>query len=267
MPIECSEKIIPILEDEFHLLDYKVMKLVFSIHNEFGRLWNEKIFQNEFARRCRTAGFEKVKTEVPIKVSCQGFQKTFFIDLLLNNAIVYELKAVKKLSGEHHLQTINYLLLISAHHGKLINMRSPSVESRFVSTRLTKEKRYDYTILDHHWLNIDEKSKWLKQTMIDLIAEWGAFLDTDLFYSAINHFLGGEDKVIHKILVKNGDQLLGRQKVYLINSDIAFKISSMSKDEKYYEQNLKRILIYTSLKAIQWINFNHNQIKFKTIFQ
>lgn len=132
---------------------------------------------------------------------------------------------------------------------------------------MTLEKRYDYTIVDNHWQNIDEESIWLKQTMIKLIGEWGTFLDTALFYDAINHFRGGENIVIQKIEVKNCRQVLGKQKVHLINSEIAFKISSMTKDKEYYEQNLKLFLQHTSLKAIQWINFNHNKIIFKTIIK
>jgi hypothetical protein len=38
MPIEHDIKIKPISEDDFHDLDYEVMGLVFSIHNELGRL-------------------------------------------------------------------------------------------------------------------------------------------------------------------------------------------------------------------------------------
>ena len=265
MPIEYAVKTKLISEDDFHVYDYEVMGLVFSIHSELGRLWNEKIFQNELAYRCQKAGFEKVDTEVPIQVSYQNFRKIFYVDLLLNDAVVYELKAVKALTGEHHQQTLNYLFLLGMQHGKLINMRPPSVESRFVSTRLTRERRYDYKIEDQYWQDLDEDSIWLKQIMINLLSEWGAFLDTNLFYDAIKHFRGGEENVVKKIKVMNGRQVLGTQKVHLINSEIAFKISSMVKDENYYERHLRQFIHHTLLKAIQWINFQYGRIVFKTI--
>jgi hypothetical protein len=44
-------------------------------------------------------------------------------------------------------------------------MRAPSVEHRFVSTRLTKEKRFDFTVDDRHWQELDEDGVWLKQMM------------------------------------------------------------------------------------------------------
>ena len=267
MPIDHAFKTKRISEDDFHALDYEVMALAFSIHRDLGRLWNEKIYQNELADRCQKAGLAKIDTEVPIEVSYKDFQKVYYVDLLLNNAVIYELKAVQILTGEHHQQALHYLFLLGTQHGKLINMRPPSLKHRFVSTRLTPEIRYDFTIEDQYWQELDEDSIWLKQLVINLLHEWGAFLDTNLFYDAIYHFRGGEEHVVKKIEVMNGSHFLGTQKVHLINSEIAFKISSMTKDEEYQEHHLHRFLQYTTLRAIQWINFNHDRIVFKTILR
>jgi hypothetical protein len=57
------------------------------------------------------------------------------------------------------------------------------------------------------------------------------------------------------------------QKVDLLNTDTAFNISSITKAEASYEEHLRRFLRYASLKAMQWINFNHDRILFKTLFQ
>ncbi|MGH7496287.1 MAG: GxxExxY protein [bacterium] len=267
MPIQYgfTPKVIP--EKEFHRIDYEVMALVFAIHNDMGRLWNEKIYQNELVNRCRKAGFEKVVTEVPLTVSYQDFQKTYKVDLILNDAVIYELKTVRALTGEHQQQALHYLFLLGLQHGKLINMRPPSVEHRFVSTQSTREKRFDFTVDDKHWQELDEDSVWLKQIMINFLKEWGAFLDTSLFYEAIYHFRGGEERVVKAIEIKNGVNRLGTQKFYLINSCTMFDISSMTKDENYYERHLHRFLHYTPFKATQWINFNHDQIIFKTILK
>ena len=37
MPVKHGVMIKPITEDEFHLLDHKIMEIVFSIHKYFGR--------------------------------------------------------------------------------------------------------------------------------------------------------------------------------------------------------------------------------------
>jgi len=267
MPIEYAFKPYIISKDDFYTLDYQVMGLAFAIHKDMGRLWNEKIYQNELAYRCHKAGFEKVDTEVLIKVSYLDFLKCFYVDLVLNDAVIYELKTVQCLTGEHQQQVLNYLFLLGVQHGKLINMRPPSVEARFVSTRLIPDKRYDYKIEDNYWQELDDDSIKLKNLIMNLLNEWGAFLDTTLFYDAIIHFNGGEENVVKTIEARDDSHTMGRQKIHLINSKVAFKISSMTKDEKYYEHNLRNFLNYTSLKAIQWINFNHDLIIFKTLFR
>lgn len=185
--------------------------------------------------------------------------------LLIDNAVVYELKTAQALSGEHYQQTLNYLFLLGMQRGKLINMQPASVEHRFVSTRITPEKRYAFVIDDSAWQDRDEDSVWLKQLMTTLVKEWGAFLSLSLFYEAIYHFRGGEENVVKKIEIKHGSNRLGAQKVHLLNPEVAFKLSSITEGEAYYEPDLRRFIRFASLKALQWINFNHDRIVFKTI--
>jgi hypothetical protein len=80
MPIEIKRNIKRITEQEFYEIDYQVTGLAFAIHNEFGRLWSEKVYQNELASRCCDAGFPNVETEVPIFVSYKDFSKEYSIN-------------------------------------------------------------------------------------------------------------------------------------------------------------------------------------------
>ena len=89
MPIQPGMQTTPISYEDFHALDYQVMGIVFAIHRDLGRFWNEKIYQNERAYRCQKAGYENVATEVLIHVSFEDFVKVYKIDLLINN-VIYE---------------------------------------------------------------------------------------------------------------------------------------------------------------------------------
>ncbi len=265
MPIKLKVKVKKISEDAFYSLDYKIMKAVFSIHNDLGRFYDEKIYQNELAYRCKKMGIEEVATEVPIQVSYKNFVKFYYMDVLINNEVMYELKAVKAINEEHRKQAINYLLLTGLQHGKLINMRPRSVQHNFVSTKLTPNKRYKFTINDSEWKDFDGDSVWLKQMVKKLLSEWGAFLETNLFYDTVKHFNGGESYVVKRIEIMNGSRILGTQRTHLLNPETAFKISAITKDVPFYEQHLENFINHTALKAIQWINFNHEKIVFKTI--
>ena len=45
MPIKHNVTVKPVSESEFHLLDYKIMEIVFSIHKDLGNFCDEKIYQ------------------------------------------------------------------------------------------------------------------------------------------------------------------------------------------------------------------------------
>lgn len=265
MAIKIEREINRINEQQFHQIDYHITGLAYAIHNEIGRLWSEKIYQNELANRCREAGFSNVETEEVIIVSHKDFCKKYYIDLLIEDSIIYELKTVSRLTSEHDKQTLNYLFLLGLQHGKLINFRPSSVQKRFVSTTLRPQDRYDFVVYDNHWFDLDEDSLWLKELMTQLLNDWGAYLETNLFYEAIFHFRGGEDKVVKKIDVVRNESKLGEQKVHLLNQNIAFKVTAITKRIDSFEQHLNRFIHITNLDAIQWINFNHNVITFKTI--
>ncbi len=47
MPVNHNVRIMPVSEDEFHLLDHKIMGIVFSVQKDLGRFCDEKIYQNE----------------------------------------------------------------------------------------------------------------------------------------------------------------------------------------------------------------------------
>jgi GxxExxY protein len=267
MPIKCSVMIESISENDFYLLDHKVMETVFSIHKDIGRFYDEKIYQNELAHRCQEMGFDTVATEVPIQVSFRDFIKLYYLDLLINNRVMYELKAVNAITGEHRKQALNYLLLLGMRYGKLINMRPESVQHSFVSTRLTSKKRFEYTVDDRLWNDLDEDSIWLKELLVRLLSEWGAFLDTNLYYDAVYHFRGGEEDVVKRIEVINDKRVLGAQRAHILNSEIGFKITAITKGDSFYEQHLRKFLNHTRLRAIQWINFKHDKIVFKTVLK
>lgn len=265
MPIEKMFKTRHISEEEFRQIDFQIMGFTFEIQNEIGRFWDEKIYQNELAYRCEKAGFDKVDAEAPIKVSFKDFTKTYFIDLLINDSVIYELKAADALTGEYKNQVLNYLFLTGLNHGKLINLRSPSVKSEFVSTKISTEKRFDFTIEDAAWKNLDDDYAWLKHLLIDLLFEWGAFLNINLYYEVIGYFRGGEENVMQKIRVTSGGRTIGEQKVHMLNTNVSFQISAILKDQHKYEEQLYKFLRFTSFKAIQWVNFNRDHIIFKTI--
>lgn len=111
MPIEVDSEIRIFSQNEFHELAHQVMGIAFGVHNDFGRLMEEGIYQHAIQRRCETAGIVPARREVEIRVRHEEFQKSYFMDLLFASGLMLELKTVEALNNAHHAQALNYLLL------------------------------------------------------------------------------------------------------------------------------------------------------------
>jgi GxxExxY protein len=107
MPIVCSIEMKRFDQDSFHTLDKKVMSHAFDLHNNVGRFCDEPIYQDELAQRCRNNAIG-ANREVPIRVSHCSFVKSYYLDLVIESGIIYELKAVNRLCKKHDTQLINY---------------------------------------------------------------------------------------------------------------------------------------------------------------
>jgi hypothetical protein len=175
------------------------------------------------------------------------------------------MKAVKGLTGQNEMQCIHYLLLAGLNHGKLVNMRPGSVESRFVSTQLTPATRYQYSIGADEWNPSSPEASRLYDTVIELLNDWGAFLDVQLYREALIHFCGGEEHVIQPVEIVIGERVLGHQKIAVVTHEAAFHTSAIKEHHQTYQKHMVRLLEHTSLKQIHWINFQGNRIQFRTL--
>lgn len=176
-----------------------------------------------------------------------------------------EAKAAEALVPWHRAQAINYLLLLGLQHGTLINVRPERVQQEFISTQLTPEMRRRFKIVDNGWNGNVERSALLKGQMIALLEDWGAFLEVGLYREALTHVLGGEQVVSKRVPIYSGKRVLGEQTVRLLDAETAFSVTAVTGDSKGIREHQERLLRHTSLRALQWINLNHQLIEFRTL--
>jgi GxxExxY protein len=251
-------------QEGFHEIDYLVMKHVFDVQNELGRFYDEVIYCNELARRCKDTRTGRVETEVPVTVVHKDFRKTYFLDLLINRSVVYELKTAQTIDSNHRRQLLNYLFLCLLHHGKLVNFRTPRVTHEFVSTSLDAAQRYVYKLNLTDWQEVDSESKQLKQIMEELLADWGVFLEATLYSEALVHFFGGADRVEVPVEVRPDTIPVGRQRFKMLNEDTAFFVTAIQYKTDY-RKYLKTLLGNTSISCAQWVNFDKHDVEFVTV--
>jgi hypothetical protein len=97
------------------------------------------------------------------------------------------------------------------------------------------------------------------------LQEWGNRLDPLLYRDAITYFLGGEQEVMREIPVHSDAALLGTQQVHLVADGIAFSVTTSTHQPQAVFDHHLRFLKHTPLRAIQWINLDHDRITLRTI--
>ncbi|HEX7377972.1 MAG TPA: GxxExxY protein, partial [Pirellulales bacterium] len=118
MPITLDSPLRRLSQLEFGRIAFEVLRQAFDIHRELGRLFDEGIYQAELAHRCADA-----RVELPVEVRFGDFKKVYFIDLLVGDGAIFEIKTAEAFHDRHRAQLVNYLLLTDLAHGKLINFR------------------------------------------------------------------------------------------------------------------------------------------------
>lgn len=109
----------------------QVRQIAYHIHAYHGHGHLEKVYENALAHRLRKAAF-LVEQQHPIKVHDEDgtIVGDFLADVLVENFLVVELKAVKALAPEHEAQILGYLRSPRREHGLLINFGSYKFQIR-----------------------------------------------------------------------------------------------------------------------------------------
>ncbi|HEY2251797.1 MAG TPA: GxxExxY protein [Planctomycetaceae bacterium] len=260
MPVKLRIPIRRFSQQEFAELSFEVMRHVFSMHNEIGRLFGESIYKQELAHRV-----PGIRLEEPIEISFDSFRKTCFVDVLVGDGGIFEFKAVESLTGAHRAQLLQYLMLCDVTHGKLINIRTENVEHEFVNTSLTRADRMGFRIEDASWnLNLSA-TRQLQDFLVPLLRDLGTGLGIPLYEEAVEHCFGGEAQVRSEVGVRISGHSLGNQRFRLIGPDIAFKITGFDGRLGPFEAHARRLLGHVDLRAIAWVNISAKTVTFSTL--
>ena len=260
MPIVCPISLPRLSTEEFAAFDYEVMKHAFACQGELGGLADEGIYQADFAARLSAAGMESIR-EVPVKVSFRSFCKNYFLDLVIADTAIYELKAVRKLTEAHRMQLINYLLMLGVGHGKLVNFRGSSVDAQFVNAPLTTAERRSFQVHAQSWKGGASIRDWI----IEMLRDWGTALELPLYHQAIVHLLGGDEIVTKLLPMQRNGLSLGNQRFHLMEDGHAFRVTAYGRLTKAYGSQVRRLLAHSPVKAVHWINIGHHDVTFTTI--
>jgi GxxExxY protein len=102
-------------------LSDKIINSFYEVYNKLGYGFLEKVYENALAHELRKRGF-KVVQQAPIHVHYDGvIVGEYFADLVVNDALILELKSVESILEEHKAQLLNYLKATDIDVGLTLN--------------------------------------------------------------------------------------------------------------------------------------------------
>jgi GxxExxY protein len=102
-------------------LTEQIIKAFYDVYNELGFGFLEKVYQNSLYLELKSRGF-KVEAQKQIKVHFKGFEVgEYYPDLIVNEVVILELKAVDCMVEEFENQILNYLRATDIEVGLLLN--------------------------------------------------------------------------------------------------------------------------------------------------
>lgn len=121
-------------------LSYKIMKITFDIQNKLGNRLQEKYYQRAFEHELTKQGIGfRSQIFVPIQVS-KGRLGSYFIDLIIENKIIIEIKVKSLIYNKDVHQVLAYLSLTNCRLGIVINFGSPRITfKRVINSSITSQ--------------------------------------------------------------------------------------------------------------------------------
>ena len=108
----------------------RILEACFEVSNELGTGFLESVYQNALLIALRQKGLQ-AQSQFPLAVSFRGqVVGQFYADILVEDKVILELKAVTALSPAHQAQVINYLKATGIDVGLLVNFGRPKIEYR-----------------------------------------------------------------------------------------------------------------------------------------
>ena len=106
----------------------QIIQCAYNVRKELYAGFLESVYKNALLIELRKNGL-KVDKEVPINVHYNNvIVGEFRADIIVEDSVILELKAIQKLSTIHEAQLVNYLTATNIEHGLLINFGSEKLE-------------------------------------------------------------------------------------------------------------------------------------------
>jgi GxxExxY protein len=124
-------------DKRFDSITERIIGCAFRVHNALGSGFLEKVYENALAHELRKSGLH-VEQQRAIEVKYDGvIVGEYVADLVVEGAVIVELKAIKAVEDFHAAQCINYLTATSLPVCLLVNFGKRVEVKRFAGRTLS----------------------------------------------------------------------------------------------------------------------------------
>ena len=120
----------------------KIIKAFYNVYNELGYGFLEKVYERAMLYELELLGL-KADNQTPVKVVYKNkIIGDYFADIIVEDKVIIELKAIEYVLPEHEVQLVNYLKATNIEVGLLLNFGPKPQYKRRVLTEEYKNKIY-----------------------------------------------------------------------------------------------------------------------------
>jgi GxxExxY protein len=106
----------------------QIIGLAMQVHSVLGPGFLESVYQSALIWELQKSGLSS-EAQKPISVKYDGqIVGAFAADVLVNDSVIVEVKAVQTLAKPHEIQLVNYLTATGLNEGLLLNFGSERLE-------------------------------------------------------------------------------------------------------------------------------------------
>ncbi|MEE8380799.1 MAG: GxxExxY protein [Thermodesulfobacteriota bacterium] len=116
---------------KYRELTERIINVFYKVYNKLGYGFLEKIYENAMMLELKKEGITST-SQSPIRVLYEGeIIGEYYADILVDNKVIIEIKASRRLAEENEAQLLNYLKATDIEVGLLLNFGiKPEVERK-----------------------------------------------------------------------------------------------------------------------------------------
>ena len=109
-------------------ITFKIRGAIYKVYNALGPGLLESVYEAALCYELQKQGLQ-VESQVPLEVIYDGqpLPIDYRLDILVEDAVIVELKSVEELKPIHHKQLLTYLRVANKHVGLLVNFNTDNI--------------------------------------------------------------------------------------------------------------------------------------------